>query len=338
MGSESRAGLAETHDEIASAAARVGLAGRGLHSINDLTDEQIQALLDLGLLMEPWRRSRLDLLGDKVLLALFFQPSTRTRLSFETAMHRLGGSVITEANPLVASSAAKEESLSDGLRVMSEYADVIVLRHYDALEARGAVADAGRPVINAGWGHWEHPTQALLDLFTLYRTFGRIKGLRVCVASPDMVEARTGHSMVQGLARLGADVTVASRSERRLPQEVADTVAGLGRSVREELDLTQDSFNELVAGMDVVYLPGCSAPKGADSEAFKKTMDDYYVRYETLQRVHDDDGRIVYVTHTLPRRPGEMDVRIDDSDHQLYFKACGHGVTLRMALLAATLS
>lgn len=337
MGSETRSAQSGSRDEIAAAATSIRLAGRGLHSINDLTDDQIRALLDLGLLLEPYRRSRLDLLGDAVLLTLFFQPSTRTRLSFETAMHRLGGSVITEANPLVASSAAKEESLSDGLRVMSEYADVIVLRHFDAQQARDAVGSAGCPVINAGWGHWEHPTQALLDLFTLYRTCGHIDGLRVCVASPDMVEARTGHSMVQGLARLGADVTIASRRERRLPQEVTDAVKDLGRCVHEELDLNQDAFNELIAHMDVVYLPGCSAPKGEDAEAFKRVMDDYYVRYDTLKKVLETADRVIYVTHTLPRRAGEMDSRIDDSPHQLYFKACGHGVTLRMALLAATL-
>ncbi len=322
---------------IRTAIEGVGMRGQGLHSIADISDAQIYGLFELGKLLEPYRRSRIGLLTDSVLLTLFFQPSTRTRLSFETAMHRLGGSVISEANPLVASSAAKEESLSDGLRVMSEYADVTVLRHFDAEEARAAVGSSNCPVINAGWGHWEHPTQALLDLFTIYRTFGRIEGVRVCIASTDLVEARTGHSMLQGLARLGAEVTLASPRDRRIPADVMKVAMAGGRHAHEEFDLAQQSFNELVTDMDVVYLPGCSAPKGPEAEAFKKSMDDYYVRYETLAKVQESEGRTVYVTHTLPRRAGEMDLRIDDTPSQLCFDACGHGVTIRMALLASIL-
>jgi aspartate carbamoyltransferase catalytic subunit len=192
-------------------------------------------------------------------------------------------------------------------------------------------------VINAGWGHWEHPTQALLDLFTLYRTFGRVEGVRVCIASTDLIEARTGHSMLQGLVRLGADVTVASPRDRRIPADVMQTATQNGGKVCEEFDLGQDSFNELIMDMDVVYLPGCSAAKGPDAETFKESMDDYHVRYETLARVEEAEGRTLYVTHTLPRRAGEMDPRIDDTQSQLYFDACGHGVTIRMALLASIL-
>lgn len=322
---------------IRAAVESIGMRGRGLHSISDITDEQIYGLFALGRLLEPYRRSRIGLLTGNVLLTLFFQPSTRTRLSFETAMHRLGGSVISEANPLVASSAAKEESLSDGLRVMSEYADVTVLRHFDADEARAGASSSTIPVVNAGWGHWEHPTQALLDLFTLWRTFGRVEGLKVCIASTDLVEARTGHSMLQGLVRLGADVTTASPRERRIPADVMSAATADGRRVREECDLTQASFNELVTDMDVVYLPGCSAPKGPEADAFKKSMEDYYVRYETLAGVQEAEGRTIYITHTLPRRAGEMDLRIDDTPSQLCFDACGHGVTIRMALLASIL-
>ena len=302
-----------------------------------MTDDQIRSLLELGLALEPWYRSRINLLTGRVLLTLFFQPSTRTRLSFETAMHRLGGDVISEASPLTTSSAAKEESLSDMLRVVSKYADVIVLRHFDAEECRSAAPRSECPVINAGWGHWEHPTQALLDLFTLYRTFGRIEGLRVCVASPDLVEARTGHSMAQGLVRLGAEVTLASLENRRTPDDVMRLIEGSGEKVREEFDLTAAEFRALIAEMDVIYLPGCSAPKGPEAEAFKRRMDDYYVPYDVLAKVQETEGRTVFVTHTLPRRAGEMDLRIDDTRHQLYFEAVASGVIIRMALLTAIL-
>jgi aspartate carbamoyltransferase catalytic subunit len=315
----------------------IGFEGCSLYSINDLTDTQLYSLFELGRILEPWNRSRIDLLGGNVMSTLFFQPSTRTRMSFETAMHRLGGAVISEANPLVTSSAAKEESLSDMLRVVSKYANVIVMRHFNADEARAAAPYSESPVINAGWGHWEHPTQAILDLYTLYRTFGKIDGLKVCVASADLIEARTGHSMAQGLARLGAKVTLASQKSRRIPEEVMAKLSGFGDQVTEEFDLSQDSFNELIADMDMVYLPGCSAPKGPEAEAFKLVMDNYYVRYETLEKVQQDENRTIFVTHTLPRRAGEMDLRIDNTGSQLYFEAIAYSVSIRMALVASIL-
>jgi aspartate carbamoyltransferase catalytic subunit len=322
---------------IRSIVREIGFEGKSLHSINDLTDTQIYGLFELGQLLEPWNRSRIELVAGNVMSTLFFQPSTRTRMSFETAMHRLGGSVISEANPMVTSSAAKEESLSDMLRVVSKYANLIVLRHFNAEEARAAAPSSESPIINGGWGHWEHPTQALLDLFTLYRTYGKIEGLKICVASPDLVEARTGHSMAQGLARLGARVTLASQKSKRIPEEVSQKLSVFGDRVEEEFDLTQDTFNELIADMDMVYLPGCSAPKGPEAESFKMVMDNYFVRYETLAKVQQDDNRTIYVTHTLPRRAGEMDLRIDNSRNQLYFEAIAYSVAIRMALVASIL-
>jgi aspartate carbamoyltransferase catalytic subunit len=315
----------------------IGMEGKSLLSINDITNDQIYGLFDLAKALEPWNRSMVKIMEGNVMSSLFFQPSTRTRMSFETAMHRMGGAVITETTPLISSSAAKEESLSDMLKVVSKYANVIVLRHPDDKAAREAAPYSEAPIINGGWGHWEHPTQALLDLYTLWRVYGKVKDLKVCVASPDLIEARTGHSMATGLARLGAKVTLASTKERRIPQEVMDKIKAYGVSVEETFDHTQDSFNELVAQQDMVYLPGCSAPKGADSEKFKKLMDDYYVRYETLEKVRKEEDRIVYVTHTLPRRAGEMDLRIDTSPSQLFFEAIGYSVSIRMALVASVL-
>ena len=211
---------------------------------------------------------------------------------------------------------------------------MIVLRHFDDVEARRAVGCSEAPVINGGFGQWEHPTQALLDLYTLWRTYGHIEGLKVCIASTDLDHARTGHSMAYGLARLGASVTLASPRSARTPDEVLTKIASLGASAIEEFDLEQDSFNELIYGMDLVYLPGCSAPKGPEAEVFKATMDKYLVRYETVQRA-EQEGRTIYVTHTLPRRSGEMDLRIDATPSELYFKAIAYSVSIRMALIAA---
>jgi aspartate carbamoyltransferase catalytic subunit len=322
---------------IRSLVREIGFEGCNLLSINDLTNDQIYGLFELAKALEPWNRSVIPLVSGNVMSTLFFQPSTRTRMSFETAMHRLGGSVISEANPMVTSSAAKEESLSDMLKVVSKYANIIVMRHFNDVDAREAAPYSESPIINGGWGHWEHPTQALLDLYTLWRTYGRIEGLKVCVASPDLVEARTGHSMAQGLARLGAQVTLASLKSKRTPEEVLNKINSKGITVKESFDHDQDSFNALIEDMHLVYLPGCSAPKGPEAEKFKEYMQRYFVRYETLEKVRQNDGRNIYITHTLPRRAGEMDLRIDNSPSQLYFEAIAYSVSIRMALVAAIL-
>jgi len=323
---------------VGSLVERIGFVGKSLHSINDLSNEQIYGLFELARALEPWHRSSVDLLRGNVMVTLFFQPSTRTRMSFETAMHRLGGAVVTEANPMVSSSAAKEESLADMMRTVSKYANVLVLRHPNDEEAREGAKYAESPVINGGWGDWEHPTQALLDLYTLWRTQGRVEGAKVVIATPDMIHARTGHSMAYGLARLGAEVTLASREDHRVPEEVMENINNVdGANVKEVFDPDQDTFNDLVSEVDLVYLPGSSAPKGAQAEEFKKMMDDFFVRYETIDRVKEETGRTIRVTHTLPRRAGEMDLRIDDTPHQQYFEAIAYSVAIRMALVTAIL-
>ncbi len=309
--------------------------GRSLLSINDLSNDQIYGLFKLARMLEPWSHSGINLIPGNVMATLFFQPSTRTRMSFETAMHRLGGAVITETTPLISSSAAKEESLADMMKVVSKYANVIVLRHPDDKEAREGVAYSESPVINGGFGDWEHPTQALLDLYTLWRTVGKIAGVKVCIASADLIAARTGHSMAYGLARLGAQVTLVSPKSNATPAPVMAKIRESGCQVEEVFDQTQDSFNELISQMNLVYLPGCSAPKGPEAEAFKQLMDNYYVRFDTLDRAHREKGRLVFVTHTLPRRAGEMDLRIDTSPSQLYFEAIAYSVAIRMALVAS---
>lgn len=322
---------------VASLIKSIDFQGKSLLSINDLSNEQIYGLFELAAAFEPWNRSVINLLPGNVMVTLFFQPSTRTRMSFETAMHRLGGAVITEANPMVSSSSAKEESLNDAIKVISKYANVIVLRHPNDAEAREACEYSDSPIINGGFGHWEHPTQALLDMYTLWRTQGKIEDVNVVIASADLVAARTGHSMAYGLARLGANVTLASPKENRTPAGVMEKVNSANGNVKEVFDLDQDSFNELITETDLVYLPGCSAPKGAEAEAFKKLMDSYYVRHETLEKVRREQGRTICVTHTLPRRAGEMDLRIDTTPSQQYFEAITYSVSIRMAIVASIL-
>lgn len=146
---------------------------------------------------------------------------------------------------------------------------------------------------------------------------------------------RDDHSMALGLSRLGADVTLVAPKAKRTPEEIVAKIAASGVGIKEVFDLEQDSFNDLVSGMDMIYLPGCSAPKGSSSDEFKKAMEDYFVRFETLNKVYQQEERVIYITHTLPRRKGEMDLRIDNSPSQLYFDAILHSVSIRMALLAS---
>ena len=317
----------------------VDFAGQSFISINSMSNEQLLSLFELARGLELMNRDRWDLFPGAIATLLFFQPSTRTRMSFETAMNRIGGSVIVENSPQTTSSIAKEESLSDMIRCVSQYSNVMVLRHPDDVAAREAANYVGdTPLINGGWGHWEHPTQALLDLYTLWRVTGGIEGKKVTVASTDMIEARTGHSMAQGLARLGAEGTIASPKSRRVPSEVIDNIKNNypNAKIEEAFDFNRKSFNELVATQDLVYLPGCSAVAGESADAFKKSMDDYFVEHETLDAARDK-GHMIYVTHTLPRRAGEMDLAIDDTPNQLAFTAILHSVSIRMALLAAIL-
>ena len=322
---------------IKSRIREIDFESKNLLSINDLSNDQIYGLFELARVLEPWNRSMINLLQGNMMATIFFQPSTRTRMSFETAMNRLGGTVVTEANPMVSSSAAKEESLPDMMKVISKYANVIVLRHPNEVEALEGVRYSEAPVINGGFGNWEHPTQALLDLYTLWRTHDRVEGLKVCVASPDLIAARTGHSMAYGLARLGADVTLATSEANRTPSFVMEKIRSQKGKVKEVFDLNQDSFNDLIKEVDLIYLPGCSAPKGSEAEKFKKLMEDYFVRFETLDKVYRNTGRIIRVTHTLPRRAGEMDPRIDNSPYQQYFEAIAYSVSIRMALLVSIL-
>lgn len=317
------------------------MKGRNITFLDDFSRAQIGALFEAARQLEPFMRTGLDLLRGKVLYTLFFQPSTRTRCSHENAMLRLGGGVITEADPLHNSSAAKNESLYDSLRVTSEYADVIVMRHPDDQAALGALAElAGdvSPVISGGYGHVTHPTQGLLDSYTCWRAFGDLSQVTVAIATPDLSRARSGQSFALALAAMGAKIIYTGTSELRTPQVVRDKLVRMGAQFEEHFDLTERQNTELYMeqGVDLIYLPGCSVKKDdPNREDFMKTMANYYVSLDTLQQIRSKTGKVVGVHHSLPRNPGEFDFGIDNTEHQLYFRAIGFSVAIRMALLCA---
>lgn len=292
------------------------MRGRNITFIDDFSSEEILSLFQAAEMFEPFMRTGLNLLTGKVLYTLFFQPSTRTRCSHENAMLRLGGSVITETDPLHSASFAKNESLADSLRVTSEYADVIVMRHPDdkeALQALNAIKGHNAPVISGGYGHVIHPTQGLLDAYTCWRAFGDLSKVTVAIATPDLSRARSGHSF-------------------------ALTLAAMGAHFEEHFDLTKKE-NEMLymdKKVDLIYLPGCSVKKDDPNRAdFERKMANFYISLEMLKTIKEKTGKTVGLHHSLPRNPGEFDFNIDNTEHQLYFKAIGFSVALRMALLAA---
>ena len=329
--------------DIREQLAATGMKGKNITFLDDFKREQIHALYESAKMLEPFLRTGVDLLKGKTLYTLFFQPSTRTRCSHENAMLRLGGNVITEADPLHNSSVAKNESLYDSLRVTSQYADVIVMRHPDDKEALGAIEQLGTdssPIISGGYGHVTHPTQGLLDSYTCWRAFGDLQNATGGISSPDLSRARSGQSFALALAAMGARIVYTGTSELRTPEIIRKKLTAMGARWEEHFDLDQKKHAEMFAdvGADLIYLPGCSVKKDdPDREAFMRKLENHYVSLDMLDNLKKKTGKVVGVHHSLPRNPGEFDMAIDRTEHELYFKAIGFSVAVRMALLASVI-
>lgn len=316
--------------------AGTGLRGKNFEFITDYSREQLQNLFEAGEMLEPYWRSGLSLMAGKVLATLFFQPSTRTRFSTEVAMIRLGGSVLSESNPTTSSSTAKGESLSDYLRTVSNYADIIALRHPNDEEVFASLKGARVPVISGGWGNVTHPTQGLLDVYTIYRALGRFEGVKVMIASSDLSRARSGHSFALGLATMGAELVYVGTSENAIPKVIMDKLKATGAKITVHNDLSNADYMDCMAGVDACYLPGCSVPKDdpAARAAFIDKIKPFYITLEGLQKIKQKTGKVIGIMHSLPRNEVEFDYAIDDSEFQLYFRQMAFSVPIRMALIA----
>ena len=320
---------------------RTGIQGRNLTFIDDLSPDELENLFITAEMLEPFWRSGLELLRHRILCTLFFQPSTRTRFSHETAMYRLGGNVLTESNPLISSAAAKNESLYDSIRVISQYADVLVLRHPDDERVLADIEQLGAdtvPIISGGYGNVTHPTQGLLDMYTAWRVLGGdFSAMTVMIATPDLSRARSGQSFALGLARMGARILYSGTTGLRTPDVILEKLDAVNGNYEEHNDLTIAQQEDLIAdeGIDLLYLPGCSVKKGDPGrDDFMKKMEEYYFTVDGLSRIQKKSGKTVGVMHSLPRNEGEFDFGIDATQHELYFKQIGFSVPLRMSLLA----
>ena len=286
---------------------------------------------EIGRILEAARRyeaaldagETLDELRGKILATLFFEPSTRTRLSFEAAMLRLGGRVISVAEAK-SSSAAKGESLHDTIKTVEGYADVIVLRHPQI----GAAAEAARatdvPILNAGDGAGQHPTQSLLDLYTIVKEQGEVDGLTIALAG-DLKNGRTVHSLADLLANYNVEFVFAAPDALRMPSEIVERLRTRGISIRET-----ESLADAIPACDVLYMTRIQRERFDDPGEYERLKDAYVLTRDMLSAARDP----ITIMHPLPR-VNEIATDVDDHPGAAYFRQAANGVPIRMALLAS---
>jgi aspartate carbamoyltransferase len=267
-----------------------------------------------------------DLLKGKILANLFYEPSTRTSSSFTAAMERLGGSVIP-INEVRYSSVSKGESLPDTVRTLECYADVIVLRHPETGSAAIAARAARKPVINAGDGVGEHPTQALLDTFTIMEELGRLDTLTVTMLG-DLKYGRTVHSLARLLSQFnGIKLNYVSPDILRMPKEVMDEVAAKNVPQAEF-----DSLEKVLPETDVLYVTRVQKERFEDPADYEKVKGAYVIDPDVMKAARQE----MAVLHPLPR-VGEISVDFDEDPRAAYFRQMEYGLYVRMALLAMVL-
>jgi aspartate carbamoyltransferase catalytic subunit len=339
----------------------MNLANRSLVTIDDLSDGEIEALFSLADEMADSPRDQAELCRGKIMASLFFEPSTRTRLSFEAAMLRLGGRVITAVD-IGASSLAKGESIADMAKVVGSYADVIVIRHPWEGAARVVADYAGVPVINGGDGSHEHPTQTLCDLYTIRKERRNIRGLRIALWG-DLKHGRTVHSLIYALARFGATILFCPGPGLQMPEHVLARLSTeykgalkKCRNLDQELDkklfpidaiyLTPSSPHqlamlpdisvgvELKAGVDALYVTRLQKERQAPTAGAQESEKDYPVVDKRLLKAKGFERTLVM--HPLPR-VDELTHEMDADPRSMYFKQAAYGVPIRMALLALLL-
>ena len=267
-----------------------------------------------------------DLLKGRVLACLFYEPSTRTSASFIAAMERLGGSVIPITQGVQFSSVSKGETLADTIQTLEQYSDVIVLRHPEIGSARVAAEAANIPVINAGDGAGEHPTQALLDLFTIQEEMGRIDGLKIAMVG-DLRFGRTVHSLTKLLLHFDVSLRFVSPEILRMPLKIMNEVRDAGVNARETHDVA-----DVIENADVLYVTRVQKERFSDLAQYDEVKDHYVISPELMRQAKEK----MVVMHPLPR-VGEISTAIDKDPRAAYFRQVQNGMYIRMALLAAVL-
>ena len=305
----------------------VPLRGRSVVTLDDIPMTQILDLLDRAAYIDTHRRQVAHTCDGRVLATLFYEPSTRTRLSFETAMLRLGGQVIGFAGAQLAS-VSKGESISDTLKTVSNYADIVAIRHPKEGAALVASQAATVPVINAGDGGHMHPTQTLTDLATIRARKGRLNHLTIGLCG-DLTFGRTVHSLITTLCRLGhVDFVLISPDELRTPEYVLERIrSSADCTYRETGDL-----NGVMGDLDVLYMTRVQQERFFNEDDYLRLRDTYILDTDKLRAARPD----MAILHPLPR-VNEIAVEVDDDPRAAYFQQVRNGMLVRMALESALL-
>ena len=302
----------------------MGFEGRDIISIKDFSKEEINHVFKTARTMEPLVAKGSDMLKGKILATLFFEASTRTRLSFESSMQRLGGSTIGFAEAEIAS-VRKGENLADTVRTVENYADVIAMRHPLEGAARLAAEFSNVPIVNGGSGGEEHPTQALLDMYTMLKEKGRIEGLKIALVG-DLRYGRTVHSLAYGLSLYDIELYLVSPETLRMRREVLQTI-------KERISVTEKtSLEKIVPIVDVLYMTRIQKERFPDPAEYAKVKGSYRIDLETLS----DAKKNLIIMHPLPR-VDEIAPEVDNTQFARYFQQVRNGIVVRMALLALIL-
>lgn len=300
----------------------LSLAGRDLISVRDFTRDELIAFLDEAVEFEYYTA---PILQGLIMGSLFFEPSTRTNLSFASAMQRLGGSVLGFADA-DSSSTAKGESLADTVRVVENYCDIILLRHPSEGAARLASESTRLPVINAGDGTNQHPTQTLLDLYTIRQKRNALEGLKIAFIG-DLKYSRTVHSLIETLSLFDNELFLISPTSLRIPPDFLEELDASGTVYHEDED-----FFSIAHDVDVLYTTRIQQERFPDAVEYEKVKNAYRIDRSTIEKL----GGNATLMHPLPRL-NEIAMDLDDYPGSAYFDQVRNGVTVRKAVLSLLL-
>lgn len=299
------------------------IKNKSLVSITDFTKDEILRIIELAADFEADPNQRL--LEGRVIASLFFEPSTRTRLSFETAINRLGGRVIgfSDAN---ATSTTKGETLKDTIKMVSNYAELIVMRHPLEGAARYASEQSRVPIVNAGDGANQHPSQTLLDMFSMHKTQGRLDNLKIAMVG-DLKYGRTVHSLIQAMSHFSPTFYFVAPDELKMPNEYKDFLRAHGIPFEEHRDM-----NEVIDKVDILYMTRVQKERFSDLLEYQRVKDAYILHNSMLESTRPN----LRILHPLPR-VNEISTDVDSNPKAYYFKQAENGVYTRMAIIASIL-
>lgn len=295
-----------------------------LVSIADISKDEILDLLDRARYFEEHPNSKI--LDGRIVATLFFEPSTRTRLSFETAVNRLGGRIIGFSDPGTSSS-VKGETLKDTIKMVSNYADLIVMRHHLEGAARYATEVTEIPVINAGDGANQHPSQTMLDLYSIYKTQGRLTDLTITMVG-DLKYGRTVHSLLMAMRYFNPKFRFVACDELRMPREYIEFCRQQGIEFEEHTDFSQ----EVIDSSDIIYMTRVQRERFQDIMEYERVKDLYTLHNDMLATSRPN----LRILHPLPR-VNEINPDVDDNPKAYYFEQARNGLYARQAIICRAL-